>query len=108
MPDAYSRPEVMVKCLENEGTSVVFGIPGEENICSTQELAASNIRYVLTRYHQQHPNGGDLRPGRPRPPVQGVTPVRRPGSDVRTVTRWADAIPTARDTGNVLQGIQAR
>jgi acetolactate synthase-1/2/3 large subunit len=42
----------MVKCLENEGVSVVFGIPGEENIRFVQALAASNIRYVLTRHEQ--------------------------------------------------------
>ncbi|AJK77811.1 hypothetical protein PICSAR240_01034 [Mycobacterium avium subsp. paratuberculosis] len=24
--------ELIVKCLENEGVSVVFGLPGEENI----------------------------------------------------------------------------
>src|ERR1700757_28673 len=44
--------ELMVKCLENEGVSVVFGIPGEENIRLVQALAASNIRYVLTRHEQ--------------------------------------------------------
>jgi acetolactate synthase-1/2/3 large subunit len=42
----------MVKCLENEGVSVVFGIPGEENIRFVQALAASSIRYVLTRHEQ--------------------------------------------------------
>lgn len=42
----------MVKCLENEGVSVVFGIPGEENIRFVQALAASDIRYVLTRHEQ--------------------------------------------------------
>jgi acetolactate synthase-1/2/3 large subunit len=42
----------MVKCLENEGVSVVFGLPGEENIHFVQALAASNIRYVLTRHEQ--------------------------------------------------------
>ncbi|BCQ11014.1 putative acetolactate synthase large subunit IlvB [Mycobacterium heckeshornense] len=42
----------MVKCLENEGVSVVFGIPGEENIRFVQALAASEIRYVLTRHEQ--------------------------------------------------------
>jgi acetolactate synthase I/II/III large subunit len=48
-----SKPaELMVKCLENEGVSVVFGIPGEENIRFVQALAASNIRYVLTRHEQ--------------------------------------------------------
>jgi acetolactate synthase-1/2/3 large subunit len=42
----------MVKCLENEGVAVVFGIPGEENIRFVQALAASGIRYVLTRHEQ--------------------------------------------------------
>ena len=44
--------ELMVKCLENEGVSVVFGLPGEENIHFVQALASSNIRYVLTRHEQ--------------------------------------------------------
>jgi acetolactate synthase I/II/III large subunit len=44
--------KLMVKCLENEGVSVVFGLPGEENIRFVQALASSNIRYVLTRHEQ--------------------------------------------------------
>jgi acetolactate synthase I/II/III large subunit len=44
--------QLMVECLENEGVSVVFGIPGEENIRFIQALAASNIRYVLCRHEQ--------------------------------------------------------
>ena len=45
--------QLMVKCLENEGVSVVFGIPGEENIRFVQALASSkSIRYVLTRHEQ--------------------------------------------------------
>ena len=44
--------ELMVECLENEGVSVVFGLPGEENIRFVQALAASKIRYVLTRHEQ--------------------------------------------------------
>ena len=43
---------LMVECLENEGVSVVFGLPGEENIRFVQALAASKIRYVLTRHEQ--------------------------------------------------------
>ena len=43
---------LMVECLENEGVSVVFGLPGEENIRFVQALAASGIRYVLTRHQQ--------------------------------------------------------
>lgn len=44
--------QLIVKCLENEGVAVVFGIPGEENIRFIQALAASDIRYVLTRHEQ--------------------------------------------------------
>ncbi|WP_102418985.1 acetolactate synthase large subunit [Mycobacterium sp. 4858] len=44
--------ELMVKCLENDGVSVVFGLPGEENIRFVQALASSSIRYVLTRHEQ--------------------------------------------------------
>ncbi|OBG37060.1 acetolactate synthase large subunit [Mycobacterium sp. E3198] len=44
--------QLMVKCLENEGVAVVFGLPGEENIRFVQALAASHIRYVLTRHEQ--------------------------------------------------------
>ncbi|MEZ0365383.1 acetolactate synthase large subunit [Mycobacterium sp. pUA109] len=44
--------QLMVACLENEGVTVVFGIPGEENIRFTQALAKSDIRYILTRHEQ--------------------------------------------------------
>jgi acetolactate synthase-1/2/3 large subunit len=44
--------QLMVKCLENEGVTVIFGLPGEENIRFVQALAASGIRYVLTRHEQ--------------------------------------------------------
>src|ERR1700742_4561021 len=44
--------KLIVKCLENEGVAVVFGLPGEENIRFVQALASSNIRYVLTRHEQ--------------------------------------------------------
>jgi acetolactate synthase-1/2/3 large subunit len=44
--------DLLVRCLENEGVSVVFGIPGEENIRLTMALARSPIRYVLTRHEQ--------------------------------------------------------
>ncbi|OBF54522.1 acetolactate synthase [Mycobacterium sp. 852002-50816_SCH5313054-b] len=44
--------ELIVKCLENEGVAIVFGVPGEENIRLVQALASSGIRYVLTRHEQ--------------------------------------------------------
>ena len=39
-------------CLENEGVTHVFGIPGEENIHLVDAISRSSIRYVLTRHEQ--------------------------------------------------------
>lgn len=41
-----------MRCLEHEGVTCVFGIPGEENIRLTDALARSSIRYVLVRHEQ--------------------------------------------------------
>jgi acetolactate synthase-1/2/3 large subunit len=43
---------LIVRCLENEGVTHVFGIPGEENIRFTDAVSASPIRYVLVRHEQ--------------------------------------------------------
>jgi acetolactate synthase-1/2/3 large subunit len=47
-----STAELIVQCLENEGVTHVFGIPGEENIRLVEALSRSSIRYVLTRHEQ--------------------------------------------------------
>jgi acetolactate synthase-1/2/3 large subunit len=53
VPEPENRiADVIVRCLENEGVTHVFGIPGEENIHLVQALAASSIRYVLVRHEQ--------------------------------------------------------
>src|SRR4051794_345107 len=44
--------ELIVECLENEGVTHVFGIPGEENIRFTEAVSRSSIEYVLTRHEQ--------------------------------------------------------
>jgi acetolactate synthase I/II/III large subunit len=44
--------DLLVRCLENEGVTCVFGIPGEENIRVTEALFRSSIRYVLVRHEQ--------------------------------------------------------
>jgi acetolactate synthase-1/2/3 large subunit len=44
--------DLLVRCLENEGVSCVFGVPGEENIRFTDALTRSSIRYVLVRHEQ--------------------------------------------------------
>jgi acetolactate synthase-1/2/3 large subunit len=49
---AHSGAELIVSCLENEGVTHVFGIPGEENIRFVEALSRSPIEYVLTRHEQ--------------------------------------------------------
>jgi acetolactate synthase-1/2/3 large subunit len=44
--------DLIVECLENEGVTHVFGIPGEENIKLVQAISRSSIQYVLTRHEQ--------------------------------------------------------
>lgn len=44
--------DLIVRCLENEGVEVVFGIPGEENIQLVDALERSSIRFVLARSEQ--------------------------------------------------------
>jgi acetolactate synthase-1/2/3 large subunit len=44
--------DLLVQCLEHEGVTCVFGIPGEENIRLTEALYRSSIRYVLVRHEQ--------------------------------------------------------
>ena len=44
--------ELLVKCLENEGVKVVFGIPGEENLAMMNALARSSIRFITVRHEQ--------------------------------------------------------
>jgi acetolactate synthase-1/2/3 large subunit len=50
--DEQSVAQLIVRCLENEGVSHVFGIPGEENIHLVEALSESSIRYVLVRHEQ--------------------------------------------------------
>jgi acetolactate synthase I/II/III large subunit len=45
--------ELFVQCLENEGVTRVFGVPGEENAALMMALDASkSIEFVLTRHEQ--------------------------------------------------------
>jgi acetolactate synthase I/II/III large subunit len=52
--DAQERDvaALMVRCLEAEGVTHIFGIPGEENIHFVRALDNSTITYVLTRHEQ--------------------------------------------------------
>ncbi len=44
--------ELLIQCLENEGVTTIFGIPGEENLAFLEALRTSNIRLILTRHEQ--------------------------------------------------------
>src|SRR5258708_9976536 len=44
--------ELIVKCLENEGVTHIFGVPGEENMDLLDALLDSSIRFVMTRHEQ--------------------------------------------------------
>ena len=44
--------DLIVECLEREGVTHVFGIPGEENIHLVDALSRSSIRFVLVRHQQ--------------------------------------------------------
>lgn len=44
--------ELFVRCLENEGVTTIFGIPGEENMDIMDALLDSTIQFVTTRHEQ--------------------------------------------------------
>jgi acetolactate synthase-1/2/3 large subunit len=44
--------ELFVRCLENEGVEVIFGLPGEENMDIMDILLGSKIRFIVTRHEQ--------------------------------------------------------
>jgi acetolactate synthase I/II/III large subunit len=47
-----STADLIVECLENEGVTHVFGIPGEENIHLVEAISRSSVTYVLARHEQ--------------------------------------------------------
>lgn len=44
--------ELFAQCLENEGVTRIFGVPGEENAALMMAIDASSIEFVLTRHEQ--------------------------------------------------------
>ncbi|MEA2078568.1 MAG: acetolactate synthase large subunit [Pseudomonadota bacterium] len=44
--------EKFIQCLENEGVTEIFGIPGEENLAVMDALLSSPIRFITTRHEQ--------------------------------------------------------
>ena len=49
---SQTTAELIVSCLENEGVTHVFGLPGEENIYLLDALSRSSIRFILVRHEQ--------------------------------------------------------
>ena len=48
--------DLFVKCLEEEGIELIFGVPGEENADFMISLEESGkIRFILTRHEQVRP-----------------------------------------------------
>ena len=44
--------ELLVRCLENEGVDLVFGLPGEETLELTDALLDSSTRFIEARHEQ--------------------------------------------------------
>jgi len=44
--------ELLVKCLETEGVSYIFGIPGEETLDLIEAIRKSSINFIPTRHEQ--------------------------------------------------------
>ena len=87
-----STADLIVECLENEGVTHVFGIPGEENIRLVEAISRSPIRYVLTR-HEQGASFMAEAPG--QGPRRGVLGDAGPGA-INLLLGTADATPTRR------------
>lgn len=52
MTQMTKASDLLVRCLEAEGVTRIFGVPGEENADLMMSLKRSSIRFVLTRHEQ--------------------------------------------------------
>lgn len=44
--------DLLVRCLENEGVQIIFGLPGEENMDLLESLRTSKIKFITVRHEQ--------------------------------------------------------
>ena len=44
--------DLFVRCLEAEGVTRIYGVPGEENADLMMSLENSSIEFILTRHEQ--------------------------------------------------------
>lgn len=105
-----SGAQAMVKCLEAEGISVVFGYPGAA-ICPFYDcLGQSSIRHILTRNEQ---NAGHAASGYARVTGKPAVCVATSGPGATNLftaiaTAYADSIPLVAITGQVETGLLGR
>ncbi len=102
--------EAMVRCLEREGVSVVFGYPGAAICPFYDKLAGSPVRHVLVRQEQ---NAGHAASGYAR--ISGKTGVcvatSGPGATnliTAVATSYMDSVPIVAITGQVSLGLLGR
>ncbi len=101
--DTYTGAEVFVKCLEAEGTDLIFGYPGGAVIDIYHELDQSSINHVLVRHEQAAVHAAD---GYARASGKtGVAVVTSGPGATNTVTgiasAYMDSIPIVVFTGQV-------
>lgn len=105
-----SGAEIMVKCLEAEGVSVVFGYPGAAICPFYDKLYDSNINHILVRQEQNaaHAASGYARCSN-RPGVCIAT--SGPGATnliTGIATAYTDSIPMVAITGQVRSDLLGR
>ncbi len=98
-----SGSKSLIKQLENEGTKVIFGMPGGANLPIYDELGSSSIRHILVRHEQlaAHMADGFARVSR-KPGVCLAT--SGPGATnlvTGIATAYMDSIPMIAITGQV-------
>ena len=105
-----SGADIMVKCLENEGVSIVFGYPGAAICPFYDSLFQSSIRHILVRQEQNsvHAASGYARStGKP-----GVcVATSGPGATnliTGIATAYTDSIPIIAITGQVRSDLLGR
>ena len=95
--------EVMVRCLEEEGITTVFGYPGVAICPFYDALYDSNIKNILVRQEQ---NGGHMASGYARVTRKTAVCVATSGPGATNLitalaTAYADSIPLVAITGQV-------
>ena len=102
--------QIMVKCLEQEGVSVVFGYPGAAICPFYDALYASSLRHILVREEQ---NAGHAASGYARASGRVGVCVATSGPGATNLitglaTAYMDSIPLVAVTGQVRSDLLGR